>query len=173
MIPIILPATGPNQAPILSAVRVGTSDTPAEFIVIVDCQEGTPIEPYATLHLYAWPGQVKFRAGVYNLTWVQAKCSLAERAGLIPHRDIEVAVIAREPHQTDLDRVFVDGSPVDDASRTMVRTEVFYLDPDDEDIHELRDGLHRAASLTPAAQAQVTQVLQEFAHAHGIEAGDD
>jgi hypothetical protein len=173
MTPIILPASGPNGARILSAVRLGTSDTPAEFIVIADCGEGTPTERYATWHVYAWPGRTKFDAGEYNLTWQQARRSLAERAYLIPPRDIEVTVIAREPHHADILQAFVDGATPDAASRITVRTEVFYLDPDNEDDHEVRDGLRRAATLSPAAAGHVADILRDFAREQRIEADDE
>lgn len=112
--------------------------------------------------------------GSTTLTWQQARRSLAERAFLIPHRDIEVTVIAREPHQQDIVQVFVDGTFVDLADSVTVRTELFYLDPDDDDDgHRVCEGMRRAATLSPLAAAMVADVLRQFACDNRIGAGDD
>jgi hypothetical protein len=70
--------------PVLSAVRVEGGDHPAEFVVLVDCGEPAPHEPYATLLVHVWAEHSKAEQGEYDLTFAQAKRSLAERAGLLP-----------------------------------------------------------------------------------------
>jgi hypothetical protein len=56
MNPVVAPTTVGDLAwPVLSAVRVSTAEHPAEFVVLVDCGEPTPRQPYATLRLYVWP----------------------------------------------------------------------------------------------------------------------
>jgi hypothetical protein len=74
---------GEDPWPVLSAVRVSIAEDPAEFVVIVDCGEGTPQHPYATLQVFIWPTRRKVTDGEYNLTFDQARRSLAERAGLL------------------------------------------------------------------------------------------
>jgi hypothetical protein len=168
MTPLTLPATGPNGTRILSAVRVGTSESPAEYIVVVDCREGTPTERYATLHVYAWPDQVKFRDGVYNLTWPQAKHSLAERAGLIAHRQVEVVIFAKEPYATDEISVFIDGEMISARDGLTIATPIFYLDEDDEDDDWIPRAITRAQSLSTAAAHLVTEVHTAIARERGI-----
>jgi hypothetical protein len=53
MTPAALPAhVGDLRWPVLSAIRVDSGDYPAELMLLVDCGEGTPNEPYATLQLF-------------------------------------------------------------------------------------------------------------------------
>ena len=83
---LVVPPThvGDDQWPVLSYVRVNTADDPAEFVVLVDCGEDTPRNPYATLQVFIWPTRRTVADGQYNLTFDQARHSLAERAGLLP-----------------------------------------------------------------------------------------
>jgi hypothetical protein len=56
MNPVAPPTTvGSLHWPVLSAVRVSTANQPAEFVVLVDCGEPTPREPYATLRNRSGP----------------------------------------------------------------------------------------------------------------------
>jgi hypothetical protein len=85
---LVAPPThvGEDQWPVLSAVRVNTADDPAEFVVLVDCGEGTPVHRYATLRVFVWTTQRtrrKIGDGEYKLTFEQARRSLAERASTV------------------------------------------------------------------------------------------
>src|SRR5690606_12163971 len=104
---------GEDQWPVLSAVRVNTADDPAEFVVLVDCGEGTPLHPYATLQVFIWTKRRTRRKvgdGEYNLTFEQARRSLAQRAGLAPARTTTVElVVVRDPDTANDYAVFVDG----------------------------------------------------------------
>src|SRR5262245_52197827 len=101
---------GDLRWPVLSAMRVNTVDEPAEFVVIVDCGEGTPREPFATLHVYVWRDRTHAEQGEYNLTFDQARRSLAERAGLLPTARTRVeVVVVRDPDAANDYAVFVDG----------------------------------------------------------------
>jgi hypothetical protein len=114
-------------------VRVGTSVTPAEFIVIADCHDDTAHERYATLRLFIRSGQVLARDGEYDLSWQQAQRSLVERARLIPHRRGEVLVYSSEPYDTDETVVFIDGDQPGSDEPITVDTHVVYLDIHDDD----------------------------------------
>lgn len=149
------PAVPGHGWPILSTVRRGTSDTPAEFIVVIDCGDGTSTEPYATMHVYAWPDRLKFRDGEYNLTFVQAQRSMLERSGLLPSTTVEVVVV-RDPDRANEFAVFIDGAHRPGGKTARVRVLIHDIDPG-------------AAGVTPAwvtAQVQHTGDLSAAAAAH-------
>jgi hypothetical protein len=75
---------GEQKWPVLSAVRVSTADHPAEFVVLVNCGEGTPRHPYATFQVFIWPHHRSASDGGYGL---------AERAGLVPTTRVEVVMV--------------------------------------------------------------------------------
>jgi hypothetical protein len=126
--------------PVLSAVRVEGSDHPAEFVVLVDCGEPAPREPYATLLVHVWAEHSKAEPGEYDLTFAQAKRSLAERAGLLPTTTVEVLVV-RDPDQTNNYTIFIDGHHPPDGKTDTVRVVTHDIDLGAED----RDGLEAEA----------------------------
>jgi len=99
---------GHRNWPVVSAVRVGTNDAPAQFIVIVHCADATPREPYATLHVYVWPDRIRAEDGEFDFTFGQARRSLAERAGLLPAATVEVIAFG-DSAEPNAYTVFVDG----------------------------------------------------------------
>jgi hypothetical protein len=153
----------------MSAVRVGTSVTPAEFIVIADCRDDTAHERYATLHLFIRPGHVKARDGEYDLTWQHAQHSLAERARLIPHRRVEVLVYSSEPHDTDETVVFIDGDPPEPDEPITVDTHVVYLDIHNDEDEWMGQALRNAATLSTAARQDVTNMITAIAQVRGVD----
>lgn len=164
MTPLQLPPAVPGHGwPILSAVRYGTSDQPAEYIVVVDCGEGTPTVRYATMHVFVFPNRIKFRDGEYDLTFTEAQRSMAERAHLAPRHQVDVVVLAHEPHSRDVTAVFVDGHAVDGVAGPVTVTAcVLYLDPDDEDDDLVQAALHQADSLSAAAARYATDAVTHF-----------
>lgn len=165
-----IPASvGVQRWPVVSAVRVGTSVTPAEFIVIADCRDDTAHERYATLHLLLRPGQCNARDGEYDLTWQQAQRSLAERARLIPHRRVEVLVYCNEPDNTDETVVFIDGDAPEPDEPITVDTHVVYLDIHDDEDEWMGRVLRNAATLSAAARQDVTDVINAVAQERGVD----
>jgi hypothetical protein len=162
-------SVGVQRWPVVSAVRVGTSVTPAEFIVIADCCDDTAHERYATLHLHIRPGQVNARDGEYDLTWQQALRSLAERARLIPHRRVEVLVYSSEPHDTDETVLFIDGDPPEPDEPITVDTHVVYLDIHDDEDEWMSRVLRNAATLSTAARQEVTNMITAIAQVRGVD----
>ena|SRR6266508_3172852 len=75
---------GEQKWPVLSAVPVCTADHPAEFVVLVNCGEGTPRHPYATFQVFIWPDHRNASDGEHDL---------AERAGLVPTTRVEVVMV--------------------------------------------------------------------------------
>jgi hypothetical protein len=101
---------GDLRWPVLSAVRVSTVDEPAEFVVVVDCGEGTPREPFATLRVFVWRDHTKAEQGEYDLTFAEAQRRLADRAGLLPTARTRVeVVVVRDPDEANDYAVFIDG----------------------------------------------------------------
>jgi hypothetical protein len=167
----IIPArAGADGWPVLSAVRCGIGANPVEYIAIVDCGEGTPIHPYATVHLHLWPDKMKASDGQYNLTWQQARANLAERAGLIPVSRAEVVIFAREPYAEDDTVVFIDGQPADaHHPPVMVTTRVVYLDIHDEQDWWMAAALRDISDLSPPAQQRITDEITRIATERGID----
>ncbi len=172
-IPTTIPArAGTDGWPVISAVRYGTGTNPVEYIAVVDCGEGTPTHPYATVHLYLWPDKMKTSDGHYNLTWQQARASLAERAGLIPTPQAEVVVFAQEPYAEDNTVVFIDGQPADPHHpAVVVTTRVVYLDIHDEQDWWMAAALRGISHLSPAAQQRITNEITRIAAERGIDLG--
>jgi hypothetical protein len=161
-----------DRLPVISAVRYGTGINPVEYIAIVDCGEGTPNHPYATFHLYVRPGEVKARDGDYDLTWQQARRSLAERAGLIPVPHAEVVILAHEPGGTDEAAVFIDGQPADRMRPTVkVTAHVVQLDTDDEQHWWMVAALRSISHLSAPAQQRITDEITQIAADRGIDLG--
>jgi hypothetical protein len=118
----VVPPThvGDRRWLVLSAVRVERDQHPAEFVVVVDCGEPTPREPYATLRVYVWPEGSKAEQGEYDLTFAQAQRSMLERAGLLPRSTVEVVVV-RDPDRGNDYTVVIDGKPRADGTSRHVR----------------------------------------------------
>lgn len=148
---------GEDQWPVLSAVRVNTADDPAEFVVLVDCGEGTPQHPYATLQVFIWPKRRtrrKVADGEYNLTFEQARRSLAERAKLLPTTSTTVeVVVVRDPDAANDYAVFVDGTHQPDGRADGVRVITHDIDLGAVEITPVwvDQQLKRADALSPAA----------------------
>lgn len=148
---------GEDQWPVLSAVRITTADDPAEFVVLVDCGEGTPEHPYATLHVYIWTKRRtrrKVADGEYNLTFDGARRSLAERAGLLPTTTTTVeVVVVRDPDDVNDYATFVDGVRRPDGFAGGVRVVTHDIDLGAAEITpaSVEQRLERAGALSPAA----------------------
>lgn len=79
-VPVVV---GDLRWPVISALCLDPSSRPAQFVVIVDCGEGTPREQFATLRVEVWPDRTVATRGEYNLTLFEAHRSLLERAELL------------------------------------------------------------------------------------------
>lgn len=169
-IPNVIPErAGAGHWPVISAVRYSTGTNPVEYIAIVYCGEGTPTHPYATVHLYLWPGRIETRDERNDLTWQQARQSLAERAGLIPTPQVEVLVYSREPYAKDDTVVFIDGQPANpDRPAAAVTTRVVYLDIHDEQDWWMVTALRGISHLSDAAQQHITNEINRIAAEHGV-----
>lgn len=170
-IPASIPdRVGVGRWPVISAVRYGTGTDPVEYIAIVDCSEGTPTHPYATVHLCLWPDQIKTGDGQYNLTWQQARRSLAERAGLIPTPRAEVVIYAREPYAHDRTVVFIDGQlAAAERPAVVVTSRVVYLDLEDEQNWWMVTVLRGISHLSAAAQQHITDEITRVAAKRGVD----
>ncbi|WP_432830834.1 hypothetical protein [Dactylosporangium sp. CA-092794] len=165
MHPVVVPTTvGDLRWPVLSAVRVSTAEHPAEFVVLVDCGEPTPREPYATLRVYVWPDRSKAEHGEYNLTFAQAQRSLAERAGLLAHHTVEVVVV-RDPDASNDSTVVIDGTVRPHGSTDHVRVITHDIDLGAQDITPdwVAGQLESARRLSPAAAARAAEVIAAYA----------
>jgi diguanylate cyclase (GGDEF)-like protein len=172
--PASLPAAGPHGQPIVSAIRIGTRTDPAEFVVLLDCRDSSHGDRYATMKVMVGAdGNTVFSHGTFTMAHRHAMANLAERAGLFPRRDIEVVVLAAEPHARDKVAVFIDGTPAEATSTIRVRAEVFRLNlnPSALDDHQrvARD-LIRARTWSPAAGGFLAARLNQFFAAHRSEA---
>lgn len=158
------PAVPGHGWPILSTVRYGTSDSPAEFIVVVDCGEGTPTHPYATMHVYAWPDRVTFRDGEYNLTFAKAQRSMLERSGLLPSTTVEVVVV-RDPDRANEFTVFIDGAHHPDGKTDRVRVLIHDIDPGAAGVTPgwVVAEMQRAGALSAGAAAHVRDIVTGYA----------
>lgn len=153
---VVTPPThvGEDHWPVLSYVRVTTADEPAEFVVLVDCGEGTPQHPYATLRVFVWPNRRKVADGEYNLTFDQARRSLAERARLLPHTTSRVeVVVVRDPDAANDYAIFIDGTHRPDGTAHHVRVVTHDIDLGAVAITAgwVEQQLARADALSPAA----------------------
>lgn len=176
---------GADQWPVLSAVRITTADDPAEFVVLVDCGEGTPVHRYATLHVYIWTTRRTRRKvcdGEYNLTFDAARRSLAERAGLLSETTstIEVVVV-RDPDFGTEYATFVDGVRRPEASADGVRVVTHDIDLRGAEITpaSVEQWLQRADALSPAAARHARDAVLAYVDEIGCDddraddAGDD
>jgi hypothetical protein len=173
---------GEDQWPVLSAVRVNTADDPAEFVVLVDCGEGTPVHPYATLHVFIRPTRRKVADGEYNLTFDQARRSLAGRAGRPPTTTTTVeVVVVRDPDAANDYAVFIDGTHQPDGSANGVRVITHHIDPGAVEITSawVDQQLQRADALSPAAARHARDAVlayvdhMEVGDVHAAAAGED
>jgi hypothetical protein len=147
--------------PVLSAVRVEGGDHPAEFVVLVDCGEPAPREPYATLLVHVWAEHSKAEQGEYDLTFTQAKRSLAERAGLLPTTTVEVLIV-RDPDQANDHTIVVDGHHRPDGKTDTVRVVTHDIDLGAIQITPawIAEHLQRADdTLSPAAARHAREVV--------------
>src|SRR2546423_8839334 len=97
--PVRVPThVGDLRWPVQAALRVlaEPGDGPVEFVVVVDCREGTPTRRYAVLTVYVWPDRVVAERGEYDLTFDRAQQIMLERAGLRPTKRVEVVTV-RDP----------------------------------------------------------------------------
>lgn len=164
---------GEDHRPVLSSVRVSTADRPAEFVVLVDCGEGTPEHPYATLHVFVWPERRKVADGEYNLTFDQARRSLAERAGLLPTTTITVeVVVVRDPDAANDYAIFVDGTRRPDGKGDGARVITHDIDLGAVDITPewVAEQLQRADALSPSAARHARDTV--LAYVDDIEVDD-
>lgn len=160
---------GEDRWPVLSAVRVSTADDPAEFVVLVDCGEGTPVHRYATLQVRVWTKpriRRKIGGGEYDLTFDQARRSLAERAGLMPTTTTTVeVVVVRDPDAANDYAVFVDGTHQPDGGRANgVRVITYDIDLGAVEITPawVDDQLKRADALSPAAARHARDAVLDY-----------
>lgn len=176
---------GEDQWPVLSAVRITTADDPAEFVVLVDCGEGTPMHHYATLHVDIWTKRRtrrKITDGEYNLTFDAARRSLAERAGLLPATasTIEVVVVRDPDFGTDYATV-VDGVRRPEGRADGVRVVAHDIDLGAAEITpaSVEQQLQRADALSPAAARHARDAVLAYVDEIGCDddraddAGDD
>jgi hypothetical protein len=158
---------GDLRWPVMSAVRVGSAEDPAALVVIVDCGEPTPREPYATFRVLQLPHRSKAEQGEYDLTLAQAQRSLAERAGLLPTTEVEVVVV-RDPDEANAYAVFVDGQLRPDGKTERVRVVTQDIDLGAVTVTPawVAEQLQRATrTLSPAAADHAREAVTTYAHA--------
>jgi len=160
---------GELRWPVLSAVRVGDADYPAEFVVIVDCGKPPFRESYAVLRLLMWPYHIKDDQGEFDLTFAQAQRRMAERAGLRPPVTVEVVVV-RDPDAANAYTVFVDGQHRSDARTDRVRVVIHDIDPGARGVSKawVAAELQRAHALSPAAAAHARSVVMGYAEDNDV-----
>jgi hypothetical protein len=171
MHPVAPPTSvGDLHWPVLCAVRVSTADEPAEFVVLVDCGEPTPREQYATLRVYVWSERNKAELGEYDLTFEQARCSLAERAGLAPRSTVEVVVV-RDPDRSNDYTVVIDGTIRPDGTGRYVRVITHDIDLGASEITTawVATQLEHAQRLSPAAAAHAREVIAMYADDNDVD----
>ena len=160
MKPIALPThVGDRHWPVLSAIRVDTGEHPAELIVLVDCGEGMPNEPYATLQMFIWPTHNKLQDGHYDLNLAEAQRSLLARAGLLPRHRVEVVTV-RHPDNANQHTIFIDGQRRD----TGVGVVVVDVDLDDVGISEpaVNGAATDLQTVSPAVVTHVREVAASY-----------
>jgi hypothetical protein len=171
MHPVAPPTSiGDQHWPVQSAVRVSTAVDPAEFVVLVDCGEPTPREQYATLSVYLWPDHSKAAHGEYDLTFAQARHSLAERAGLAPRSTVEVVVV-RDPDRSNDYTVVIDGTIRPDGTSRYVRVITHDIDLGASEITPAWVAVQReyAEQLSPAAAAHAGEVIAMYADDNDVD----
>ena len=194
MSPVPIPThVGDLRWPVQAALRVQPEpgDWPVEFVVVVDCREGTPSR-YAVLTVHVWPDRVVAQQGIYDLTFTRAQQIMLERARLLPTVRVEVITV-RDPDRANEYTVFIDGQRRDvtvtdtglrdtgtpDASTPgtgdtgvagRVRVLVCDIDPGDTGVTPawVRDILTRADRLSPAAAAWAGDVVAGYAEDNAI-----
>ena len=164
---------GEDPWPVLSAVRVNADWEPAEFVVLVDCGDGMPLHPYATLQVNVWTGRRtrrKVSDGEYNLTFEQAQRSLVERAGLAPTTTATVeVVVVRDPDAANDYAVFVDGTHRPDGRINRqadgVRVITYDIDPGAVEITPawIEQHLYSADALSSAAARHARDAILAYA----------
>ncbi len=170
MKPVQIPSrVGEPNWPVLPAVRVGTTDEPAEFAVIVDCGEPTPGEPYATLRVFGWPNHINTEQGEYDLTFAQAQHSMLQRAGLTPSTRVEVVVV-RDPDEANAYTVFIDGQHRPDRRTDQVLVQTHNIDPGASGVTEawVAAELERAGTLSEAAAAHACDAVTSYAEDNDV-----
>jgi hypothetical protein len=153
----------------MSAVRIATTDDLAEFVVLVDCGEGTPTERYATLLVFLWPDRIKTTDGEYNLTFPQGMQSLAERAGLLTAKTVKVeVVVVRDPDYANDYTVFIDGQHQPTGESGDVRVLIHDIDFGASPITRewVTFQLQATDMLSPAAAARARATV--LAHANDL-----
>jgi hypothetical protein len=160
---------GQEQHPVLSAVRRGTGTDPAEFIAVIDCFPGGFGRSYATVLVSVWPDRVETNMTVFDLSWIQALQSMAERAGIPWTPLAEVVVFVREPAAADNTIVFIDGNFSPTKPLVAVTTHVVHLDEGDEDSWWMVTALRDLDHLSPAAQAQIKSEIYQIATRSGVD----
>ena len=124
MNPAPLPThVGDLRWPVQAAVRVQPERKggPVEFVVVVDCGEGTPRHRFAVLAVYVWPDRVVTEQGVYDLTFDRAQQLMLQWAGLLPTVRVELVTV-RDPDAANAHTVFIDGQRRDvTVTRTGLR----------------------------------------------------
>jgi hypothetical protein len=167
----VLPPTyvGELRWPVLSAVRVGEADYPAEFVVIVDCGGRTRRESYAVLRLLMWPYHIKDDQGEYDLTFAEAQRRLGERARLLRPVTAEVVVV-RDPDAANDYTVFVDGQHYPEQKTDRVRVVIHDIDPGAGGVTAawVAAELQRADALSPTAAAHARGVVAGYADDHDV-----
>jgi hypothetical protein len=159
---------GDEQYPVLSAVRYGASSDPVEFIAMIDCF-GDGACSYATVHVSVWPDRVDANMGVFNLSWIQALKSMADRVGIAWVPLAEVVVFVREPHVPDDTVVFLDGQYAPTKPIVAVTTHLVHLDEDDEENWWMVTALRDIDHLSPGAQSQIKSEIYQIASCRGVD----
>jgi hypothetical protein len=165
MTPVAVPThVGDLQWPVLSAIRVDSRDHPAELILLVDCGEGMPNEPYATLQLFIWPTRTKLQDGHYDLTWAEAQRSLLHRAGLLPRHRVEVVTV-RHPQRANQHTIFVDGTHRDTGVAPDVQVVVVDVDLHGDAVEQdlvLSGAATDLRAVSPAVRIHVREVAASY-----------
>jgi hypothetical protein len=160
------PHVGDLRWPVISAARVGTADEPAEFVVIADCGKPTPRERYATFRVFQWAQRSKAEQGEYDLTFDQARHSLAERAGLLPAATKVEVVVVRDPDAANDYTIFVDGQRRPDGATDRVHVITHDIDLGAAEITPtwVAEQLRWASeTLSPAARRHAHEAVTSYA----------
>ena len=168
----VLPPThvGDLNWPVVSYIRLDTGDVPAEFIVLVDCGEPTPRQPYATMRVIIWPHHTKTELGHYDLSFAQAQRSLVQRADLLPVSTVEVVTV-RDPDRSNDHTVFIDGKARHDGRSDRVRVITHDIDAGASEITAdwVAHQLERTHDLSPAAAVHARDVVRMYADDNDVD----
>lgn len=167
MHPVLIPqAIGVDGWPVVSALRLGTTVAPAEFLAVVECGEAGSDTRFGTVRVFVWPGgRAAASDGHYDLTFADAQHDLLSRARLVGGHRVEIVVEQREPYAKDRVTTFVDGNPETADSPVTTVAVIVYTDPDDwPDIGPELPELDR---LSPAASDHVLAMHLEALAAAG------